>query len=80
MEPMDDLHRSIGRLEGKMDLLLLQFKEHQDEVKDFNKRLTSMEQETTAQRRVAGTLGAIAGGIVTSAIAFVDPLMRWFKG
>ena len=80
MEPMDEIPRSIGRLEGKVDLLLLQFREHREEVKDVNKRLSVVEQDAHFQRRAASTLGAIAGAVVTSAIAFMDPLMKWLKG
>jgi hypothetical protein len=76
---VDDIQRSLGRVEGKLDLLLGQMAEHHREVGNVDSRLAQVEAEAAASKKAAGVLGAVAAGIVTVAVAAIDPITKLFK-
>ena len=75
----DDLHRSLGRVEGKLDLLITQLQEHREEVSKFDNRLTEVEQHVALSKKVAGAVGAVSAGAVTVVVAAFDPITKWFS-
>lgn len=71
--------RALGRLEGKMDSLIDQLKEHRQEVSEFGDRLAAVESNSDTGKKIAGTLGAVAGGLATIAVAAVEPITKWLS-
>jgi hypothetical protein len=76
---VDDIQRSLGRVEGKLDILLGQMAEHHKEVGDVESRLAKVEVDTAASKKVAGVLGAVAAGAVTISVAAFEPITKLFK-
>lgn len=75
---MDDLQRSLGRVEGKLDLLIDQLKEHREEVTAFDKRLTSIEQHVAVSKKITGGVAAATAGVVTVVVTAFEPISKWF--
>lgn len=80
MEDHADLNRSLGRLEGKMDLALQGQEQLRGEVKHLSKRLDSIEADKLIRKRTTAFIGAAVGSLVTLVAGLADPLYRWFKG
>jgi hypothetical protein len=69
----DELYRAVGRLEGKVDILLARSEKADAEGDARGARITKLEQDAAAQKAVVGVIGVIAGGIS----AFVTKLFGY---
>ena len=57
----EDIHRAIGRLEGKVDILLERTSASEVERKDHDKRIAQLETDAATSKAVVGIIGTIAG-------------------
>ena len=60
----DELFLALGRLEGKMDALIQMQHVQQEEIKEHDKRLRSLEHSRGAFLGAAALVGAVAGGVL----------------
>lgn len=65
----DELHRAIGRLEGKMDMMLEEQKQTSDHVEALDGRLRSVE----AKSAIYGTVG---GSVMSAGISLIIASMK----
>jgi hypothetical protein len=65
-----DLHRALGRLESKVDLLLERAQSTEEAHREAAQRLTKLEHESTATKAAAGVIA----GLVAVAGAMMDKL------
>lgn len=58
---MDDIQRSIGRLEAKVDVLLERSSRLESALESRDGRIAKLEHANTAQNAVVGVIATIAG-------------------
>lgn len=62
---MDDLNRALGRLEGKVDLLLERARDAEEGDKRLSERVTRLEHSATAQKATVGVIATVTAGAST---------------
>ena len=63
-----DLHRALGRLESKVDLLLDRARAAEEAHRESSARITKLEHESTATKAAAGVIATIitlAGAVLS---------------
>ena len=60
-EQLAGLQRDLGRMEGKLDSVLITVATNENEVSDVEKRMRSVETKQAVHTSVAGILGGFAG-------------------
>jgi len=60
----DELFLALGRLEGKMDALIQMQHVQQEELKEHDERLRSLEHSRGTFLGAAALVGAVAGGVL----------------
>jgi hypothetical protein len=60
----EELFLALGRLEGKMDALIKMQQVQQEEIKEHDERLRSLEHSRGTFLGAAALLGAVAGGLL----------------
>jgi predicted hydrolase (HD superfamily) len=68
-----ELHRAIGRVEGKLDMLL-------SHASKNDERISAVEKDISAVKSLSGLIAAGAAACVTVVAALADPVIKWFKG
>lgn len=63
MPASDDLHRAVGRIEGKLDTFIAQMKAHDDRTTDLEVRTRKVENRQHWYSGVGAAAGAIFGVI-----------------
>jgi hypothetical protein len=59
----DDIQRAIGRLEGKVDLLLERSNRSDADREALTERIAKLENGADQQKAVVGVLGTVAGAV-----------------
>lgn len=78
MPEKNDIQRSLGRVEGKLDALIIEVKENNEamvkQIDNINKRIEPIENfQNNLQGRMAviGTIAAFLGSLITYPINFL---------
>mgnify|MGYP000892979157 FL=1 len=78
MPEKNDIQRSLGRVEGKLDALIIEVKENNEamvkQIDNINKRIEPIENfQNNLQGRMAviGTVAAFLGSLITYLINFL---------
>ena len=78
MPEKNDIQRSLGRVEGKLDALIIEVKENNEamvkQIDNINKRIEPIENfQNNLQGRMAviGTIAAFLGSLITYLINFL---------
>ncbi len=78
MPEKNDIQRSLGRVEGKLDALIIEVKENNEamvkQIDNINKRIEPIENfQNNLQGRMAviGTVAAFLGSLITYIINFL---------
>ncbi len=59
----NDIARTLGGVEAKLELILEELKNHRVEKESIKLRLSKLEHESTQTKTVIGIISAVAGGV-----------------
>ncbi|OQX12822.1 MAG: hypothetical protein BWK73_13995 [Thiothrix lacustris] len=64
----DELNRALGRIEGKMDLLLDKEKEQDKKLEGIDARLRTVETKSAVYGTVGGTLAGVGVSLIVGTL------------
>ena len=70
MSSTEELHRALGRLEAKVDILLERSEAAERDRDALSERISKLEHKATAQKAVVGFIATIAGAASAFASKF----------
>jgi hypothetical protein len=72
----DEAHRILGRLEGKVDLMLVAVERSANRIDAIDKRVDGLEKDQHTSKTILAILGGIVGALATN----FPTIFGWLTG